>query len=95
MFGKHHNNTIKNTQTNSAPANPSYSTTASPEYSNTAEAQKNDLTYDHMKLIEAFKEDTINSLKKYTNIQTGKGNKNTFQNLEIEIEAINKRLRDF
>jgi len=47
-------NIINNTQGDTEPSEPSYSTIASPEYSNTAEAQENDLKSNLMKMLEAL-----------------------------------------
>ena len=52
-----------------APPKPSYSPTASPRYPKETEAQEEDLKSNLIKMIEAFKEDMIKTLKE---IQTGK-----------------------
>jgi hypothetical protein len=53
-----------------APPVPSYPTTASPGYPNTPEAKENDFKSNLMKMIEAFREEMINPLKKYRNTQS-------------------------
>jgi hypothetical protein len=52
------------TQCNAAPPEPSSPTTASSGYTNTSEKQHNDLKSHLMKILEAFKDDINNSLKK-------------------------------
>lgn len=46
-----------------APSEPSYSTTTSPGYSNIFETQENDIKFNLVKMIEAFKEEVNISLK--------------------------------
>jgi hypothetical protein len=52
-----------------APPEPSYPATTNPGYSNDTESPEEDLKSNLIKMIEAFKEDMIKTLKE---IQTGK-----------------------
>jgi hypothetical protein len=63
MAKGHHKNTISKNQRNMAPSEPSYSTTTSPGYSNIFETQENDIKFNLVKMIEAFKEEVNISLK--------------------------------
>jgi hypothetical protein len=63
--GKHKN--ISNRSQNMwKSSDPSFPTTASPEYTNTPENQESVLKSYLMKVVESFKEDINNSLKKNT-----------------------------
>ena len=74
-----------------APSETIYPITASPEYSNTAEAQENDSKSNHMKMIEAFKEEMNKPLKEIQEnaIKQVKMNK-TVQDLNMERESMKK-----
>jgi hypothetical protein len=52
------------------PSEPSYLPIASPGYFNTAETRENQLKFNLMTMIEAFKEENKNCSKKYIKIQS-------------------------
>jgi hypothetical protein len=56
-------NTVNKSQSNMTPSDLSYPTTASPGYSNTMKAQENNLKFNHIKMIEGFKEEINKALK--------------------------------
>ena len=58
-----HKSIMNRSQCNLAPSEPSSPTTTRPVYTNTPEKQDADLKAYLIKIIEAFKEDTNNSLK--------------------------------
>ena len=76
-----------------APPEPSYWTTPSPKYPSTAKAQEDDLKFNLIKMIEAFKQE----IKKYRKIQSKQSTikhvkemNKTDRDLKMEIETIKK-----
>ena len=75
------------------PSDHRYPFTDNPGYPNTTRAQENDLKSNLIKMIETFREEANISLKDIQEnvIKMVKGiNKNNFQVLKVEIQAIKK-----